>query len=475
MENTTNDFQEILTKNLIAKGKEIDSEVMPQLKQEFHKFKASFSSIYQTLLKKGLINEDPYQYDLKISEVTAPSRDPFMENERAEQMSIRLANYDSQLDFLLNYYQFSAEFLNLSRLKKLINFIKYIQWDKLSTTASDTITRSFDELTSRLKGGTDNIVTGVIADNQNMAKSSYGKILNYLKVQTVYAKEAYKLEIRVKVIPEAKITEHLAQTNKKEAIRQIKRVFAQNMKGSNFFPELVTELLEEDYSMDKAKLQNSLLQRLSVKEKKVEKKDNSAEMKGYLFDGMNALASTNVPLEQAIKKLNDNSQLLESRKQSFSIKFRKWVRKMLGLDKEGIFYEAEEVDPFTGATRTKMVNFTEFSAKAMNKARSLASIRAKLIGQKNKGISYTEEQMLSFISTNQDDLTAFSRTMNGLDIFFKTEASRGERNRIRGIKNELGVIKTQLGKANQLRHEYTAVKEEMEQLEKLGIDTSTIQ
>jgi len=474
MEHRPENYQEELTQALINKAREIDSTLMPKLKQEFSRFQASFSGIYQILLKKGLLNEDPYQYDMKISEVSPPSRESFLEGEKTDVLSIRLANYDAQLEFLLNYYQFSSEFFNLGRLKKLISFTKYIQWDNLSSSSTDIITRSFSEILGRLKGGSDTVVIGVVNDSENMVRDAFSKILTMLKQQAVYAREAYKLEIRVKVMGEAGVNEHMAQTNKKEALRNIKRVFAQNMKGSSFFPELVTELLEEDYGLKKEEQQKVVLNRLSVKAKKVEKKDNSGEMKAFLFDGMNALASTNVPLEQALKKLNDNSLLLESRKKSFQEKFRKWMRKMLGLEKDGLLYEAEEVDPFTGATRTRLVNFTEFSNKVMNKARTLATLRSKLLSQKNRGANYTEEQMLNFLNANQEEITAISRTLHGLDVFFKTEATRGERNRIRGIKNELGVIKTQLAKSNQLRHEYSAMKDEMEQLKKLGFDSKTV-
>ena len=70
-------------------------------------------AIYNVILKKGFIHEDPYKHETKISEISNPPDDHFMDSTKDDQMSIRLSMFDSQLDFLLNYYQFSVEFLDL--------------------------------------------------------------------------------------------------------------------------------------------------------------------------------------------------------------------------------------------------------------------------------------------------------------------------------------------------------------------------
>jgi hypothetical protein len=44
-----------------------------------------------------------------------------------------------------------------------------------------------------------------------------------------------------------------------------------------------------------------------------------------------------------------------------------------------------------------------------------------------------------------------------------------DRDKIRGIKPELGTIKNAILRANSKRHEYSAQKEEEEQLKRLGV------
>ena len=45
-------------------------------------------------------------------------------------MSIRLSQFDTILEFLTNYYQFSADFLNLKRLKKYLGAPELFSLDK---------------------------------------------------------------------------------------------------------------------------------------------------------------------------------------------------------------------------------------------------------------------------------------------------------------------------------------------------------
>ena len=124
---------EITVAEVLSKRQEyLDGSLMPKLKDLFHSYHSAFQSIYNVLLKKGLIHEDPYKYDQKISEVSNPPEGPFLESEKADQLSIRLSTYESQLDFLTNYYQFSTDFLTMNRVKRLVAFVKYIRWDSLS-------------------------------------------------------------------------------------------------------------------------------------------------------------------------------------------------------------------------------------------------------------------------------------------------------------------------------------------------------
>jgi hypothetical protein len=87
--------------------------------------------------------------------------------------------------------------------------------------------------------------------------------------------------------------------------------------------------------------------------------------------------------------------------------------------------------------------------------------------------SMTDEQLMGMLEKNLRDVQTIHKILSALDDFFKVEAGREDRNKIKGIKPELGVMKNAIVKANQRRHDYSAQKEEEEQMKKLGIGTST--
>jgi hypothetical protein len=60
--------------------------------------------------------------------------------------------------------------------------------------------------------------------------------------------------------------------------------------------------------------------------------------------------------------------------------------------------------------------------------------------------------------------------LSGLNIYLLSEASREQRDRLKGIKIELSALKNSIIKTNKKKYEYVALKDEEKQLRKLGID-----
>ena len=92
-----------LTDALKARAEWLESSELPKLKEELRHYHSGFASLYNLYLKKGLIHEDPYKQEAKIGELEVPSIAPFSEMEKLDQLTRRLANYDNQLDFLVNF------------------------------------------------------------------------------------------------------------------------------------------------------------------------------------------------------------------------------------------------------------------------------------------------------------------------------------------------------------------------------------
>ena len=82
----------------------------------------------------------------------------------------------------------------------------------------------------------------------------------------------------------------------------------------------------------------------------------------------------------------------------------------------------------------------------------------------------SEEQCITYLERTIRDVQNYHRILTSLDEFFKANIPQQERTRVKGIKPELASVKNCIVRANQLRAEYTAAKEEEEQMKRLGIN-----
>ena len=72
MENVSYETQ--LEALIAARRDFLDRATLPKLKENVRLFQTAFQGIYKVLFKKGLIHEDPYKYELKISDLI-PDKD----------------------------------------------------------------------------------------------------------------------------------------------------------------------------------------------------------------------------------------------------------------------------------------------------------------------------------------------------------------------------------------------------------------
>jgi hypothetical protein len=241
------------------------------------------------------------------------------------------------------------------------------------------------------------------------------------------------------------------------------------MSDRPFYPELVEEILKEDYSGEGGALREDLLKRLAVAEEKRQEEKNEVSFKTILMAGRRSLGMLSFTLDDAQRKLDENSAVMESAKNGFWDKVRRLLRAMMHRDPEDVFYEVEYTDVVTGVSKPEKLNYTSFRAEVTRKSRFLSSISSKTTNTAKRLEAATEDQVLSVLSKNIEELQSIHKSMSALDIYFKSETPRLDRERMRGIKPELSAVKNGIVKANQKRHEYIAQKEEVEQMKRLGI------
>ncbi|MDR2103870.1 MAG: hypothetical protein LBP42_07195, partial [Treponema sp.] len=396
-----------------------------------------------------------------MGEIEIPETGPFSEMERIDQLSIRLSNYDNQLDFLVNFYQFNTEFLTLERIKRILSLVKYIDWAHLNPDNQGSNTRAVMDITNQIKVGGDPISISLINKSLSSLSKTTGIILGYLKILSDFDREAYKLELRKAVISAMPPAE-AAQ------IAQIKKKFASVLPRKVFYPELAEEVIREDFSKDGPALQEKVLKLLKITENKPKAAKAQVSFKITLIEGIQIIGSVGATLDEIGAKFDENETLLENRKKKFWEKFKQFMQQMMNKEPEPVIYDLEYTDGVQGTTVREKVNYRTFREEMNRKARSMTAVGAR--GSAAARLeNMQEDQLITFLAKAVGDIQSLHRTLSALDDFFKTAVDHEDREKIRGIKPELAAIKNALVRANQKRYEYTARKEEEDQLKRLGI------
>ncbi|MDR2133733.1 MAG: hypothetical protein LBP27_01400 [Treponema sp.] len=439
----------------------LEREELVNLKENLRTFQSSFSSLYTIYLKKGLLKEDPYKQEVKIGELEVPETSGFNEAERLDQLSIRLSGYDNQLDFLVNFYQFSVDFLNLERIKRILGLVRYVDWIHLTPDSPSPVTKAVAETTIQAKIGIDQIGLSVISESLAKLSKSTVPIMNSLKSLTAYYRETYKLAVR------NAITNGFSPQEANTA--NVKRKFAAAMPGKPFYQEFIEEIIKEDYSGRGPALRENVLKSLQVAEEKPKAVKQKVSFKSILLEGLREIGSSASSLAEISVKIDENETLLANRKKGFWEKMRLVFQQMMNKEPEEVIYELEYMDSAKGVPVRENLNFHRFRSEMDKKSRNLAGM-----GMHGPAASrleaMSEEQLISVLERAIRDVQSLHRTLVALDEYFRAEAPREDRGKIRGIRPELATIKNAIIRANQLRHEYSAQEEEEEQMRRLGID-----
>lgn len=460
MAETSTNYNETLAQALEARKDWLEKVELVKLKDSLRSYQSSFASLYNIYLKKKLINEDPYKQETKISELEVPETGAINEAKRLEQISLRLSNYDSQLDFLVNFYQSGVDFLNLDRVKRIVGLVRYIDWVNLTPDAATANTKAVAELTAQSKAGVDAITLSIIGESLTRLSKTTAEIMAVMKNLSGYYRENYKLNVR------QAITQSMSASDATPA--NIKKKMPSALPGTPYYQELIDELIKEDYSSGGPELKEAVLKSLKTAEDKPKSVKPPVDFKNILLDGIQVIGGSSTSLGEIAAKLDENQSVLENQKKGFFDKIKELIRQITNAPPEEVVYTLEFMDATKGMPAREKIGFHQFR-EDLNK-------KMKLLNSFCRGPAYvklsamSEEQITGYLERNIKDVQNLHRTLNALDDFFKSSVPAEDRDKIKGIKPELSSLKNSYVKANQLRYEYSAQKEEEEQLKRLGVN-----
>ena len=464
-------FVEKFEQNVSRKREFVEKNTLPKLRDSVTAFKTYFESIFNILKRKSLFQDDPYKDDEKISEVLPPSSEPFMESEKDDEMSKRLSYYHLQLEFLSNYYQLSLDFLDLKRLKGIVDLFKYINWMNFTPTSMHLETRYVAELVQKVKMGSDPISTQIMVDALAQLERNVRQMFIYLEEIIFILKEIYKLELRTKLLPNLTKNLKALVSNPPEFLKdkELKVLFMKSIPGKAYYPDLIREIIEEDFAANGAELRSMTLKKLEVKEEQKKKTKKKTDFKGIILQGLRILASAGFQIEDAINKLNDNHTAYVTRKMTIGERFALWFKKIVSGKNQAQKYEINYFDITSSSTRSERISYLEFIEELQKKSKLFSALSNRASAQYHRIETGPEDQVYQFLTKNIASLQIEIRRLAGLNDFFKSEILKEKKGKFRGINIEINAVRNSIVKANKIKHEYMAAKEEQEQMKRLGI------
>ncbi len=462
-------FNDLLFQAIMERQRMFDSFYLPKLQEEYRISQSAAKTIRTVLIKKGIVHDDPYKYDSKITEIQIPPEEHFTETEKAMVIGGRLAQYEAMLDYMNNYYSFTCDFLTTDRIGKLVNLNRSFSWESFSTTSTRVNTKGLADLVYTLRAGNDPLSSSIVNDALSQLSKSSASITKILKSLTDFHRERYKVAVRKLVLPGAIINPATLTTNTREAVAEIKRSFAINMKGQPFYNELIEEILKEDYSPDHAVLQQELLGRLAVTQPDTAKNVKNESLKPVLLDGIRILGAVSPQLDELAAKVADNHHTIVTADRGFFEKLAAMLRKAFNIAEKNQDIQITTVDPVTQTGKRETIDVQSFVEDIRHRSRLYTGFALKSSPAYQKIEATEESAILDLLTRHIAELNVLLKQCAGLDNYFKQTVSAMDRERIRGIKVEISALRNNLVKANQCRAEYAAQLEEQQQLKKLGI------
>jgi hypothetical protein len=439
---------------------------LPKLRDGFRQFHTAYSAIYNILLTKGTIKPDPYKNESKVTDLAMPEVSEFTETNKHDQFSLRLATYDNQLDYIVNFYTLSVEILTQDKIKILLAVVKFIDWVHTTPDSPSPNTKMMAGIlmAERQRPTFDPVTAKNFGESLKKLDAATKEITSLLKEFSDYNRESYKAEVRDQLtsnMPRSEMT-----------ISHIKKKFPSVFKGRPFYTELIEEILKEDLSPDAQTFQKKVLKSLAV-EKVAQKKEEAKQpesFKPYLIEGLNAIGSAGITLGEIFSKIEFNHKLYQNKKKSLGEKIKEVFAAIISKEPAPVVYSGKSADlNKNGAMIKETIPYNQFRGELEKKSKILRALAAQ--GPATSKLEAMEEtQLAELLDRNIRDIQIYHRQLSFLDEFFKSGVDKEDKGKVKGIKPELSTIKNAVSKATGKKLDYIAAQEEAAQFKKLGID-----
>jgi hypothetical protein len=448
----TGDFLPRLEAALVARGRWLETTRLLPLRDALRTYRSLFETIIGTLVKKGLMREDPYEYDGNAKGALTPPDTWIPEASEADELSIRVSAYRRQLELAVLKFPTSLAGSDLPALKSMSALVFYVDWDGYGEASRSYTTRALARLTSKVRISTDALSARVISESHSQVEKLMPQVRSQVAELEAWYREAWKADVRAKVLSHKSPGSPAARGDPEEELLSFKRAFDQNLPEGIWHPELAQEILAEETSEDAPARQEKLLTSLAIPKAPAAQAPVPLDRRPELLEAIRGLCRVNEEISRAEAVLITNERALERHSLTFFQRMRRWFRKSLGTI-EHRFYEIEVKRSPTSEPRMESVDFLKFAAELRDVAGMLAETLDESNPESRRIQEKTQEQMGDFLDWQLHHVRRVYRRMEGLNALFQVRAVQERRSPARSIKLELLAIENATVRADKVRKE----------------------
>ena len=326
----------------MAKQNWFNTERLQYMLEQFRLLHTCVRNLNEVLVKRSLINPDPYKLETRISDIGTIETSSFTENEDAIVLGKRFSDYEMMLDFICTYFRFTVENIDLSRIKILLEFIGVFDWNNLSSNSSKSNTRALATALTKARTNAPSVTISLINDSQEKC----GKCIKI--IDSCLSPEFNKEK---------------AFSSPDVEINEIKKLYVKTTGKKVVYTDLLQEIVAEDQGPNKESLRLALLDKLQIKVQESKKETKTVNPRDLLMSAVFSLGVLGPILGQLYVKLSDNFDLLFFVKKTFFKKFMEALKKALGIKEKPRSCVIAVTDPQTGAKSSQTIDVNTFMQK----------------------------------------------------------------------------------------------------------------
>jgi len=455
MENGSPDFLPRLEEAIALRATWLETIQIPLLKEMVGGYRSLFESVTGTLMKKGLLREDPYDYDGKVSAIVVPPDTVLSESGDNAEVSRRIVTYRRQLDFLVDGLPSTLASMDLAALKRISSLLTYVDWETFGEASHSPTTRSLARLVTKVRLSKDGLSSRALHESQTQIEKLARDIRGRIAELEAWHRESWKAEVRAKVLP--RVSPHRPRTGEERTAKAlaIRKAFEQALPEGTWHPQLVQEILGEDQSPGSSERMEKLLTSLAPPQPASSKPKQVPQHRIQLLDAVRSVCGAAEEIEYCEEVLVENEHALEKRRLSILQRIRRWFQKSLGrLDDR--FYDIEFRPSPTAEVKTETIDFLKFVSEMKELRAVLVEITEAVSPGYRRIDAMDEEQLCDFLDWQLRQLRHLHRRMQGLNDLFQVKAVHERGGTARSIKLELLAVENCIIRAETVHRECIA-------------------